>query len=62
MIDVTQIETGAKIFLVGGAVAEVVENMGDGQWLLVRYLEAPKNPDMIGTEELCHAQDVTASA
>jgi hypothetical protein len=58
MIDVMAIGVGARLKLEGGIVAEVVENMADGQWLQVRYLESPGRPDEVGTVELCHAQDV----
>lgn len=56
MINVMDIQPGSKISLVGGAVGEVVENMGDGMWLLVRYLKISNG--QVGIEELCHAQDV----
>ena len=58
MIDVTAIKVGTRLKLEAGVVAEVVENMDDGQWLQVRYLECPARPDDVGTVELCHAQDV----
>ena len=58
MIDVTTITVGTRLRLQEGVVAEVVENMADGQWLQVRYLESPARPGEIGTVELCHAQDV----
>ena len=41
-----------------GVVAEVTENMEDGQWLQVRYLESPGRPVDVGTVELCQAQDI----
>jgi hypothetical protein len=58
MIDVTAIKVGTRLKLQEGVVAEVVENMEDGQWLQVRYLESPGRPGEVGTVELCHAQDV----
>jgi hypothetical protein len=58
MIDVTAIAAGTKLKLQKGVVAEVTENMEDGQWLQVRYLESPGRPAEIGTVELCHAQDI----
>jgi hypothetical protein len=58
MIDVTTIQVGTRLKLQEGVVAEVLENMEDGQWLQVRYLESPGRPGEIGTVELCHAQDV----
>jgi hypothetical protein len=58
MIDVLTILPGTKLKLVGNRIAEVVENMQDGQWLMVRTLGAPDTPSEIGQEELCHAQDI----
>lgn len=58
MIDVTAIAAGTKLTLQKGIVAEVTENMEDGQWLQVRYLESPGRPAEVGTLELCHAQDI----
>jgi hypothetical protein len=58
MIDLTAIKVGTKLKLQGGIVAEVTENMDDGQWLQVRYLESPGRPAEVGTVELCHAQDI----
>lgn len=58
MIDVMAIKVGTRLKLGDGVIAEVTENMEDGQWLQVRYLESPGRPDEVGTIELCHAQDV----
>ncbi|MCP3414913.1 MULTISPECIES: hypothetical protein [Bradyrhizobium] len=58
MIDVMAIKVGTRLKLEAGVVAEVVENMDDGQWLQVRYLECPARPADVGAVELCHAQDV----
>jgi hypothetical protein len=58
MIDVMAIKVGTRLKLEDGVIAEVTENMEDGQWLQVRYLESPGRPDDIGMVELCHAQDV----
>jgi hypothetical protein len=58
MIDVTAVAVGTRLKLADGVVAEVTENMEDGQWLQVRYLESPGRPAEVGTVELCHAQDI----
>ncbi|UPK40765.1 hypothetical protein IVB18_20220 [Bradyrhizobium sp. 186] len=44
MIDVTAVAVGTRLKLQNGIVAEVTENMEDGQWLQVRYLESPGRP------------------
>ncbi len=58
MINVLTIKAGERLQLREGIVAEVLENMEDGMWLQVRYLEVPKSPGDVGVEELCHAQDI----
>jgi hypothetical protein len=58
MIDLLSIHVGARLQLREGIVAEVTENMEDGQWLQVRYLQVPKTPAEVGAIELCHAQDI----
>jgi len=58
MINVLDIKAGNKLLLRDGVVAEVVENMEDGMWLQVKYLEVPNNPNDVGSIELCHAQDI----
>ena len=58
MINVMTIKVGERLQLREGIVAEVLENMEDGMWLQVRYLEFPGHPEDVGTEELCHAQDI----
>jgi len=58
MINVLTIKPGERLQLREGIVAEVLENMEDGMWLQVRYLEVPKSPEDVGITELCHAQDI----
>jgi len=60
MINVLDVKVGTKLTLREGIVAEVVENMEDGMWLQVRYLEVPKSPEEVGAIELCHAQDIVS--
>ena len=44
MIDVLTLKAGDRLKLEDGTTAEVVENMEDGMWVQVRYLEVPRNP------------------
>ena len=60
MLVVSHIEPGAKLALAGGVTAEVVENVGDGEWLRVRLLSVPPGQGEPGAVELCHATDVEA--
>ena len=58
MINVLDLKPGDQLALVGNAKAKVVENMEDGMWVQVEYIEAPDHPDLVGVVELCHAQDI----
>jgi hypothetical protein len=62
VIVVTDIAPGTKLRIAGGLIAEVMENMGDGEWLRVRLLRVPESvAASVGSEELCHATDVIES-
>lgn len=53
MLAIQNLEPGAKIRLKkDNALAEVVENPGDGAWLMIRRCEGDP------AEELCHVDDV----
>ena len=54
MVAVNDIAPGRKLLVAGGLTVEVIENMGDGEWLRVRILSGAD----AGAEELCHATDV----
>lgn len=58
MLNLLEVPVGTTLQLREGATAIVTENMGDGQWLMVRYLSVPGRPDEVGNEELCHSQDI----
>ena len=44
----------------GFAEAEIVDNPRDGVWLFARYLASPRDPTLVGQEEMIFAQDVVA--
>jgi hypothetical protein len=58
MINILTLKPGTRIKLVGNRIAEIVENMEDGQWVMARTVEAPDDPSQVGEEELCHSQDI----
>jgi hypothetical protein len=60
VINLMQLEPGAKIGLVDGSTAEVVSNPLDGVWVFARYLSAPNNAALVGSEEMIFAQDIVA--
>ena len=58
MLDLMTLKPGDRLLLQKGIVADVTENMGDGQWVEVRLIEVPESPADVGAVELCHAQDI----
>jgi len=58
MIDLMTLKPGDRLLLQKGIVADVTENMGDGQWVEIRLIEVPEQPADVGAVELCHAQDI----
>jgi hypothetical protein len=57
MIELIGIEPGARLRIVGGITAEVVEAIND-EWVRVRLVDVPEGRGAAGAEELCHATDV----
>ena len=57
-INIRALMPGTQITLADGAVAEIVSNPADGVWLFARYLQSPRDPALIGQEEMIFAQDV----
>jgi hypothetical protein len=59
-INVRMLAPGTRLALADGAVAEIVSNPQDGVWLFARYLSSPRDPALVGREEMVFAQDVVA--
>jgi hypothetical protein len=59
-VNIRDLPAGAKIVLINGAEAEIVDNPADGVWLFARYLSSPADPGLVGQEEMVFAQDVVA--
>ena len=57
-INIRGLAPGTRVVTGDGAVAEIVSNPEDGVWLFARYLEAPRDPSLVGQEEMIFAQDV----
>ena len=57
-INIRELAPGTRIALVDGAVVEIVSNPADGVWLFARYIESPRDPALVGQEEMIFAQDV----
>lgn len=57
-INIRDLPPGTRVALMDGAVAEVVSNPADGVWIFARYIESPRDPALVGQEEMIFAQDV----
>ena len=57
-MELLSLKIGSKILLESGTVAVVVAETEDDQWIRVRYLTAPGNPELEGTEDLCIADEI----
>ena len=56
-VNIRALAPGTQIALADGAVAEIVSNPADGVWLFARYIESPRDPALVGQEEMIFAQD-----
>jgi hypothetical protein len=59
-INVRTLIPGTRVALADGAVAEIVSNPADGVWLFARYLQSPRDPALVGQEDMIFAQDVVS--
>jgi len=57
-VNFLDVKPGQRILMKNKAVAEVVENLGDGIWVTGRFVESPEDPSLVGTEELCYCEEV----
>lgn len=60
-INIRTLGPGTRITLVDGAEAEIVDNPNDGVWVFARYLSSPRDPALVGQEDMIFAQDVVAA-
>ena len=49
---------GTRITLLNGAVGEITANARDGGFILVKFLEHPKDPSKIGEEDYVFFNEV----
>jgi hypothetical protein len=57
-INIRALAAGTRIGLADGAEAEIIDNPADGVWVFARYLSSPRDPALVGQEEMVFAQDV----
>ena len=58
VVNLRHLTPGTKIGMSDGSTVEVVSNMGDGIWILGRYLSSPADPSQEGVEEMMFAQEI----
>ena len=56
------LQLGERVTLDSGAVAEVAALTEDGTWILVKYLDVPESPEIVGKEDLCSLEEIVSSA
>ena len=61
-MDLYDLKRGDHVRTADGALVEVVKETEDGQWILVRYLADTEDPALVGTEDLCHENDLQSIA
>ena len=49
---------GDRVRTLDGAVAEILDETQVGQWIKVRYIESDEDPEIVGTEDLCHHDEL----
>jgi hypothetical protein len=57
-INIRMLTPGTQVTLENGATAEIVSNPNDGVWLFARYITSPRDPALVGQEDMIFAQDV----
>lgn len=57
-MDIYELKVGNRVKTVDGSIAEIVKETTDGRWILVRYIEVPEDPDLVGTEDLCDESEL----
>ena len=57
-MDVKDLKPGQKIQLEDDSTAEVLEQVQDGMYVKIRYLESPFSPEVVGTEGLASGGEI----
>ena len=52
------LKPGERVRLAEGVIAEITHRTEDGRWIRVRYVESPKEPSLVGTEDLCSEDEI----
>ena len=58
-MDIYALKPGSKVRTADGALVQILKETEDGKWILVRYLEDPENPSVVGTDDLCREDELS---
>jgi preprotein translocase subunit YajC len=53
-----RLKPGDRVRTVDGAIVEIQSIRPDGLWIRVRYIESDEDPSMVGTQTLCHINEL----
>ena len=62
MLHLMHLKPGERVRLKNGSIAEVVDNMGDGIWLQLRFVAVNGGDFAVGDEELVHCEEIAGLA
>ncbi len=62
MLNLMNLTVGQHLKLRNGAVGEIVDNMGDGIWVTLKFTDAAPGSPAVGEEELVHCEEVAGLA
>ncbi len=58
MLNLMELAEGQKVRLRNGSVGEVIENIGDGIWVQLRFVTSVHGGAAEGDEELVHCEEI----
>jgi hypothetical protein len=58
--NIWDLKFGDRITLDSEVIAEVVSPTEDGEWIRVKYMDAPESPEIVGTEDLCSTDEIVS--
>ncbi len=61
IVDLYDLKLGDRVRTVDGSVGLVVAETEDGRWVRVRYIESSTEPRLVGTDDLCHLDELVES-
>ncbi len=61
-MDLWELAVGNRVRLERDVIAEIVSPTEDGDWIRVRYVEAPGTFGLAGIEDICRADEILGPA